>query len=291
MERVLKWSLPALILVNVALVWSGILEAGTAIMVGAALELLVALIAMRQVVVAIRRYRRDRAAGLDIETAVEDGIAVIFPRTLARLVALEPRIWIALVKWAFRRRPLAPNEFTYHKRSAMGAFLALVLLTLPVELLLYEILIPWPIVRWILLVVSVYAVIWMLGLFASLRVLPYRLDADGLRIRYGVLADGFVPYTLISAIELQRRKSPDQEGLRLVAEEDAAYLSAGGRTDITLHLREPIVLRGLLKSHPPVLTIHLAADKPDALATGLRKHTGVDSAPKVAPILALPLAM
>jgi hypothetical protein len=130
----------------------------------------------------MRRYRRDRAAGLDIETAVEDGIAVIFPRSVARLVALEPRIWIALFKWAFRRRPLAPNEFSYHKRSAMGAFLALVLLTLPVELLLYEILIPWPVVRWLLLVVSVYAVFWMLGLFASLRVLPYRLDAGGLKV-------------------------------------------------------------------------------------------------------------
>jgi hypothetical protein len=291
MERVLKWSLPALILVNVALVWSGILEAGTAIMVGAAIELMVALIAMRQVVVAIRLYRRDRAAGLDIETAVEDGIAVIFPRTVARVVALEPRIWIALFKWAFRRRPLAPNEFSYHKRSAMGAFLALVLLTLPVELLLYEILIPWPTVRWILLVVSVYAVVWMLGLVASLRVLPYRLDAGGLRIRYGVLADGFVPYTLISAVELQRRKSPDQEGLRVVTGEGAAYLAAGGRTDLTLHLREPIVLRGLLKPHPPVRAIHLAADRPDALAAELRTRADIDAAPKVAPLLALPLAM
>ncbi|HYO50485.1 MAG TPA: hypothetical protein VEW94_11605 [Chloroflexia bacterium] len=291
MERVLKWSLPALILVNVTLVWSGVLEAGTAIMVGATIELLVALIAMRQVVVAIRRYHRDRAAGLDIETAVEDGIAVIFPRTVARVVALEPRIWIALFKWAFRRRSLAPNEFSYHKRSAMGAFLALVLMTLPVELLLYEILIPWPIVRWILLVVSVYAVFWLLGLFASLRVLPYRLDAGGLRIRYGVLADGFVPYDIISAVELQRRKSPDQEGLRVEEEEAAAYLAAGGRTDLTLHLREPIALHGLLKPHPPVRTIHLAADRPDALASELRTRAGVDAAPEVAPALALPLAM
>jgi hypothetical protein len=291
MERVLKWSLPALILVNVALVWSGVLEAGTAILVGAAIELLVALVAVRQVVVAIRRYRRDRAAGLDIETAVEDGIAVIFPRTMARLVALEPRIWIALFKWAFLRRPLAPHEFSYHKRSAMGAFLALVLLTLPVEVLLYEILIPWPIVRWILLVVSVYAVFWLLGLFASLRVLPYRLDAAGFKIRYGVLADGFVPYGLISAVELQRRKSPDQEGLRVVAEEDAAYFAAGGRTDLTLHLREPIVLHGLLKPLPSVRTIHLAADKPDHLAAELRTRSDIEAAPQAAPALALPLAM
>ena len=54
MERVLKWSLPALIVVNIALVWSGVLEAGTAILVGATIELLVASIAIRQVVVAIR---------------------------------------------------------------------------------------------------------------------------------------------------------------------------------------------------------------------------------------------
>ena len=80
--------------------------------------------------------------------------------------------------------------------------------------------------------------------------------------------------------------------MRVVAEEDAAYLAAGGRTDLTLHLREPIVLHGLLKPTPPVRTLHLAADRPDQLAAELRTVSGVEVSPaQAAPALALPFAM
>src|SRR3712207_7398712 len=49
------------------------------------LEALALAVAGRQVVLAVRRYRRDRAAGLDLWAALEDGLAVLLPRPLARL--------------------------------------------------------------------------------------------------------------------------------------------------------------------------------------------------------------
>src|SRR6476659_1019706 len=94
MERVFRLGLPLLLLVNIALWWSGTLQGGAALMVGVAIEGLLLLVASRQVVVVVRRYRRDRGAGLDVEAALEDGLALLLPRQVARMVALEPRLWI-----------------------------------------------------------------------------------------------------------------------------------------------------------------------------------------------------
>lgn len=54
-----------------------------------------------------------------------------------------------------------------------------------------------------------------------------------------------------------------------------AYLGTGGRTDLTLHLRVPVIVRGLREATKPVTTICLAADEPEALAQALAQRSGV----------------
>jgi hypothetical protein len=80
----------------------------------------------------------------------------------------------------------------------------------------------------------------------------------------------------------------------VVPKEQAAYIAMGGRTDLTIRLREPVVLHGLLKPTIPVRTIHFTADEPDRLAGALRERAGLESreAPSTAPEpLALPISM
>ena len=89
LERVLKWLLPVLIVVEIILVWTGWLDLGTAIGVTLAIEVLLVVVAGRQLFVAVRRYRRQRTAGLDVWTALEDGLTVLLPRPVARIVSLE----------------------------------------------------------------------------------------------------------------------------------------------------------------------------------------------------------
>ena len=79
MERVLKWALPVLLLGNLILVGSGMLAAQTVLLVGAVAEGLLLLVGGRQIWLAVRRYRRDRAAGLDLEAALEEGLTVFLP--------------------------------------------------------------------------------------------------------------------------------------------------------------------------------------------------------------------
>ena len=276
MKRMLKWCLPALVVAEIALVWGRVLDAGTALLVGGGIELLLLLVVGGEIVLVVSDYRRNRAAGLNVEAAVVEGLSVLLPRPVARFVALEPRIWICLYRWAFRRRPLAAEEFRYSKRSMMGTMLAFVVMVVPVETLAYEFLIPWPLVRWILFLATIYMTLWVVGLYASLQVLPYRLEAAGIRLHHGLLADGFVPYAQIADVIVERAKAPEgQEGLRAVPQRSAAYLAAGGRTDLTLRLHEPVVLQGMIKEAAPARLLYLAADDPTALAAALRERAGL----------------
>ncbi len=284
MKRMLKWFLPALIVAEIALVWGNVLDVSTALLVGGAVEGLLLLVVAGEIALMVRDYRRNRAAGLNVEAAVIEGLSVLLPRPVARFIALEPRIWICLYRWAFRRRPLAADEFRYSKRSMMGTMLAFVVMVVPVETLAYEFLIPWPWLRWVLFLATIYMTLWVVGLYASLQVLPYRLEADGIRLHYGLLADGFVPYAQIADVVVERAKAPGgQEGLRVVPQRGAAYLAAGGRTDLTLRLHEPVVLQGLIKAAAPARVLYLAADDPARLGAVLRDRTGLPPTPPPTP--------
>src|SRR5688500_3089953 len=252
MERLFKWLLPILIILQVILLVGGFVPASTALLVGGIVELLLLAVVARQLIVAVRRYRHDRREGLNVEKAIEDGLAVFMPRKAARLVALEPRIWLYLYNWLLRRRPLAPNEFSYRGRSIIGTMMVVVLVTGPVEMLLVELLVPWAWVRWTLLILGLYGAIWIAGLYASMRVRPHRLDTGGLRLYHGILAEGFVPYSDISEVQQGRRPVRSRsEGLLHVPQEEATYLPMGGRTDVTLRLNRAVAVEGLLSPLPP----------------------------------------
>jgi hypothetical protein len=267
-RRALKWLLPALVAVEAFLVWSGRLSLGEAVVVLVIFEALLIPLSLGALFLAARRYRRERAAGIDSWAAFEGGLSLVLPRPVAKLVVNELRMSVCLARWVTRRTALKEGEFGYHKKSAMGMLLLVVVLTAPLEVLLFEILVPWAWLRWLLLVASVYAVFWLFAFYASLVTLPHRLEGDGLRLRYGLFAEVLVPYDEISGIE--RHKLRDAaEGLQLSPDECTASLAVGGETDLTLRLKAPLVVRSFLKETVPVGVIHLAADDPGGLARAL----------------------
>ena len=283
MKSALKWLLPALILAEGVLVWSGLLDLGDAVLVVVGIEVLLLATAVGEVGLVVRRYRRGRAAGLDLWAALEEGLALLLPRKAARIAALEPRLWVCLLRWISRRTGTSDREFGYHKRSQMGLILVMLAFTTPVELLVVELLAPWAWLRLLLLVLGVYALLWMFGLYASLVTLPHHLEEGGLRLRHGAVAEGFVPFSEMAAVERTQRRAPGPgDGLQTDPEEDEIYLSTGGRTDLTLRLRSPHAVQGLFRSAGPSPTIHLAADEPEKLASKLRERIGAGTPSKPA---------
>lgn len=268
----------ALVAAEVLLVWLCIMDWREAVLVVVGLEALLLVVGVGNILLILRRYRRARREGVDAWAAFEDGLALVLPRAVARLVVNEPRLLAALVRWTFRRTGLASNEFGYHKRSMLREIMPLLMVAAPMELVVVHLLAhafsPWEWLKWAILVLEIYAILWLLGLYASLVTMPHRLEEKGLCLRYGVFAGGFVPYKEIQDAVKAIRKAPSSgDGLEYASEEDALYLAAGGKTDVTLHLRAPRTITGFLKESEPARTLHLAVDDAGRLARELRCRT------------------
>lgn len=277
MKRALKVLVPLVVLVEAVLVLSGAMELGNAVLVVAGIEALLMLIGIGGVILIIRRYRRERKAGLDPLRALEDALSLALPQSVARLVTHELRIFAAMLRWTFRRVRLGDNEFSYHKRSLLRSLMPMLVFVLPVELFFVHLLAylfsPWGWLTWALLVLEIYAFFWLLGLYASLITLPYRLEEMGLRLRHGVFAEGFIPYSQITDVVRKECRAPSSaDGLQHAADEDALYLSASGKTEVVLRLNAPTTVRGFFKESKPASRVYLAVDDPKRLAAEIRQR-------------------
>ena len=279
MKRALKVLVPLVVLAEAILVWSGIMDLGDAVLLVAGLEALLFVAGLGGLVLVVGRYRRGRRAGMDAWRALEDGLSLVLPRAVARLVVKEPRLLVCLLRWTIWRVRLTNEEFAYHKRSLLRAIVPLVVVSAPVELILVHVLAlafsPWWWLKWALLVLGAYATLWLLGLYASLVMLPHRLEEEGLRLRYGLLAEGFFPYQEIETASRKELAAPTSgDGLSRDSGGETIYLASGGKTDVSLRLRVPRSMSGFSKDTEPALRVCLAVDEPDGFVRELRLRIG-----------------
>lgn len=254
-----QWAPIAALLLIAGLLAGGALSGTQALVAWTALELLL-LVAIGIVIARAIRGRRQGGT-------LQAGLEAVLPRPVARVVSLEPRLFACLWRWARGRKPTADLVFPYAKRSPLGALVVVVLVTAPVEILLIELLLPWAWLRWLLVIGSVYAALWLLGLYASLQVLPHEAGQRGLTLHNGLFNRVTIPWGMIDSVALERGTSPKgQDGLTLDPATGRAWLAVGGRTDLRLDLREPVTVDRLRGATPPITTLHVAADDPETLA-------------------------
>lgn len=273
MKRLLKWSLPVLVMAEIALVRLEILNLRDAVLILVVVEVLLLVVGGTQMLSAVREYRLNRAVGFDGWNALERGIAILLPRLAARLIVSEVRLFYCLIRWTLRRTRLSEGEFSYHRRSTMDMFVLMIVLVSPVEVLVIELLLqaflPLLWLRILVLFLEVYFVFWIVGFYASRVVLPHRLEERGVRLFHGVFAEDFIPYSEIRCVERFRRKAPEWgDGLQTL--ENEAYLAIGGNTDVTIELNSPRCPRGFLRDTGPVNVVNLAVDEPKAFVEELK---------------------
>ncbi len=276
-ERWLRWLVPLLVAAEIGLIWTGAVGGAAAIGLAVGIESLVVVVGLRHFLVARAGYLQERERGQDGWNAFERGVAMVAPRMAARLLATEIRLWVCLATWLGRRHRRGPDEFTYHQGSIVKYLLVVVFFTLPVEVLAFELLIPWAWLRWVLVVLAAYAVVWMGGMAASLAVLPHSVGRGAVVFRYGLLAEARVAYDGIESVALERAAIPGAaEGLRIDREEDTAYIGAGSNTQLVLRLRERLAARGFLGPAAPVGTLRVTADDAEGLWRALADRVAAE---------------
>lgn len=266
-RRAGPWLTPALVVIEIVLVATRLVTLRDAVIVIVVVEVALAVTVTSRVVAAVRRCRSERARGVDGWAAAEDGLALLVPRPLARVLLIEPRLFACLARWVTgRHEGRSPSAFGYHRgtRVLFGAAVALVVIEGLVVDAFLAVLTSGPWV-WIALGVHVYAVVWLGGLYASLAVRPHRLADGALLVRDGVFTELAIPYAAIARARAAHHTNFGRSGLRVDGTTGTATLAFGDAT-VTVDLTRAIPAG---RRNIPVTTLHLTADDPRAFATAL----------------------
>jgi hypothetical protein len=104
----------------------------------------------------------------------------------------------------------------------------------------------------------------MLGLLASMKVLPHLLDETGLRIPYGASVDIHIPWTVVAGVTARRRGEGDADGT--VA---TVPVLKQTRVDVTLHRPTTLELPGGARE---ITEVRLYADDARSFVAAARER-------------------
>ena len=134
-----------------------------------------------------------------------------------------------------------------------------------VELVAVHLLLPWPLVRLVLLVVSALGCLLLLALLADTTVRPHVLATHGLRLRAGSAVDVTVPLDAVAGVALRRADA----ARRVALDGDALVLGSGGQTQVELELSRSLPVRaGRVSGTARV--VRFSADDPAAAVAAVR---------------------
>lgn len=265
----------ALLIAAFLLNLAGILDTQSFAIAFGLLEVAVTLFMVYAAVRLVSTLRRTMGhAPAGAYAAATAALQEMVPRRIAVFLAMEPFLYWDLIRWALRlgSRPGNGAVFGYTGSPRWGALLALVLLLLPVELLLWELLIPssWIWIRLAVLVLGLWGTVYVLGLYASMRLRPHLLRAGALELRYGHFFSSHLPLGLIAAVEPVRGTRPPRRGFGVVCGSDeTAYLPGDEEPRVRIELREPRMMGNVGEEPRPVKKLYLYVDKPRELLQAL----------------------
>ena len=233
--------------------------------VGTALALEALLLLM-----AVRTWRRSRGAGGWPEDRIAGAFEAFVPPRAARLMALELVMLGSAARFLLGGfRDLAPAGFSHHRESGLRAFLPALPLLIPGDVLFLRLafsgLPVW--LRWILHGSTVYAVLWLLGLYASIKARPHQVRDGEVHLHQGLVKSVAFP------IEWVRSAAPlpdfEDDWARHAHLKGTARLVAKGSPLLELTLAEPVQVAGMLGPGRPTRRLLVSVDEPTAFRAAL----------------------
>lgn len=255
-----------LVLEAVGLAWPGVLGPW-ALRLGAALALEVAFVA-----IAIRELRRSSIGTEPLETRLARAFGALVSPGIAQLAACElviigSALWFLAGGW---RRPTPPG-FSYHRESGLRLLLPILpLLALGDILLLELVLLPHAAI-WLRVVfhaIALYGLLWLVGLYASLRARPHQLVERHLRLRRGILRCLDLSVADIAAIAPLPTFTDDWK--QRAYKRGALRLDIAGPPVLELRLHTAARAVGVLGLGPAGTRVLVAVDEPATFIAAIR---------------------
>jgi hypothetical protein len=193
------------------------------------------------------------------------GVVRRVPGWVWHALVVEVAMYRNLLRWLFRRPAVPAGSMPLGYAQAVTPVMSLWIFASAAELPLVHVLIPWDGVRIAALVLGVWGLVWMLGALAGLRIYPHLLTSDGLRVRNGALTEVVVPWSAVATARtvdldlpstvwtLQPEETPGGTHLRV---------GVSGRANVTVELREPLLVRPARNREMTVTRVSFWVDDP-----------------------------
>lgn len=193
---------------------------------------------------------------------------------LRRATRLEGAGWASIGRFLARRPtvPAGATGFRYDAtfRPTLIVFLCVSLVeVVAVDLITHR----WPWVRFPLLVLGVWGVLFGLGMLLGYLTRPHAVGPAGIRLRNGGEVDLDLPWEVIASVTPRHRRLPGAPtfGLSGPVEDQTLHFAVEERTDIEIALEHAITV-DLPEGRVTVTRIHLAVDDPRGFADAVRHH-------------------
>ncbi|HRN28829.1 MAG TPA: hypothetical protein PK781_09440 [Terrimesophilobacter sp.] len=248
-----------------ALSLTGVISASTALLLFLSVE--VPLLAVF-IVITVLRFRHLSRTSRETGRPVLDLLQQEEP--LLRFMVLEIRSFASLLRWITRRHRVPPKAQAFgYTRGSMGIPVVLVVLSV-IELVVVHFLVPWLWLQLVLLVLTVWGVLFILGLLAARIVNPHYLADSTLVLRWGHHEVLRTPVSNVSSVTRHANHvhtQPHVEGQRLT-------LTSFQSTNVRILLTQPAPAAPPVskKQLPPdfhASELQLRVDSPDDLLAAL----------------------
>ncbi|MFI6763101.1 hypothetical protein ACIBF5_28625 [Micromonospora sp. NPDC050417] len=267
--RLLKWTAVAVIAVELLLVVTGVLDLGDAVIIAIGLEALCGVLALALAVTARVMYRRLRQAGVGRWDAFLQAAGTVLPQPMVTLLRHEIGGLLSMIMLVRGRKDVPAGGTVIRYGSAHKAFLIVMIVLAPVEILLVELLVPWAWLRIVLLILAIFGVEWLFGFYSAVHTRPHYVDAHRLVLRMGHLAAVSVDVGSVRAV---RRETHDKyKGLVSVTDEVVAVPGMSGTAvTVTLEPDTPVQVEGRGTVHAS--EVRFDADDLDAAVRSIRER-------------------
>lgn len=192
-----------------------------------------------------------------------------------RASSFERGIYSNLARWVAGRPDVGPAG------TVPVAYVGIVRTTIwvwigasAVEMAAVHLLVPWPWLRWPLLLVSLWGLVWMFGYLGGLIVHPHLLEPDRLRVRNGHTVEVEVPLAAIQAATTSLRSMEASRVVQLDPDDDRHLLIAmSSQVNVHVNLAEERAAM-LPGGRYTFRRLSFWADDPDTVMHVLRQAIG-----------------
>ncbi|NJC71913.1 hypothetical protein HC031_19650 [Planosporangium thailandense] len=271
----LRWVPFLVVATELVLVVGGVVSLADAAVAVVLIEIALLGVVVGEVVTMRAAYRKARRSGADRAPAMSAALDAALPPVVAMLIRQELRVFGSLLSVVRRRTRVSPGDSALpYGRRLRGLLIVLAGLSLA-EVAVVEAFVPWPVVRWVLLALGIYGLLWVVSFVASLSVYPHTIGPRVLRLRFGPFTDLAVPTEKIAtAVE----NTTGTHRKTVETDDETLSVSLMGTSTVLVDLAEPHEVDLGRRGRHTVRRLRFDADDPADAVRLLREAV----APRVA---------